>query len=71
MTLRRGLLLVGTGLGDAGDDAEARGIGRRYRPRRIRIADALHNVRVAIDCVDLVVNCRVHFDFRHLQVSRW
>ena len=59
MTLRRGQLLVGTGLGDVGDDA-----GAWHRPRRIRIADALHNVRVAMDCVDLVVNCRAHFDFR-------
>ena len=33
-----------------------------YRPRRIMIEEALHAVGLAIDDVDLVVNCHLHFD---------
>ena len=52
-----GVLLFDTGLGNAGDDTEA-----WYRPRRIRIEDALHQVGLATDDIDLVVNCHLHFD---------
>jgi N-acyl homoserine lactone hydrolase len=52
-----GLLLLDTGLGDAGAGTEA-----RYRPRRIRIEEALRRVGVATGDIDLVVNCHLHFD---------
>jgi N-acyl homoserine lactone hydrolase len=52
-----GLLLFDTGLGEAGPETEG-----WYRPRRIRIEDALHTVGLVIDDVDLVVNCHLHFD---------
>ena len=52
-----GVLLFDTGLGDAGPDTEA-----WYRPRRIRIEDALHRVGLETDDIDLVVNCHLHFD---------
>ncbi len=52
-----GLLLLDTGLGEADADTEA-----WYRPRRIRIEEALRGVGLATADVDLVVNCHLHFD---------
>ncbi|MDX6303011.1 MAG: N-acyl homoserine lactone hydrolase [Nocardioidaceae bacterium] len=52
-----GLLLLDTGLGDAGAETEA-----WYRPRRLPVEQALRSVGVAVGDVDLVVNCHLHFD---------
>ena len=52
-----GLLLLDTGLGDAGPETEA-----HYRPRRVPIAEALAGVGVAPEEVAVVVNCHLHFD---------
>ena len=52
-----GLLLFDTGLGEADRETE-----EWYRPRRIRIEDALQVVGLATDDVDVVVNCHLHFD---------
>jgi N-acyl homoserine lactone hydrolase len=52
-----GLLLLDTGFGDAGPEADA-----WYRPRRLPVEDALRTVGVALEDVDLVVNCHLHFD---------
>jgi N-acyl homoserine lactone hydrolase len=52
-----GLLLLDTGLGEADEETE-----RWYRPRRIPIEDALKTVGLAVEDVDLVVNCHLHFD---------
>jgi N-acyl homoserine lactone hydrolase len=54
---RAGMLLLDTGLGEAGPEAEA-----WYRPRRIGIDVALSSVGLAVCDVDLVVNCHLHFD---------
>src|SRR6476661_774863 len=52
-----GVLLLDTGLGDAGDEAEA-----RYRPRRVPLDEALATAGLRADEVALVVNCHLHFD---------
>jgi N-acyl homoserine lactone hydrolase len=52
-----GVLLLDTGLGDAGEETEA-----WYRPVRVPIDDALLTVGLALDDVALVVNCHLHFD---------
>lgn len=52
-----GILLLDTGLGDAGEETEA-----WYRPRRIGIEDALSTMGLAVGDIDLVVNCHLHFD---------
>src|SRR3954470_4621360 len=52
-----GLLLLDTGLGDAGPEVEA-----WYRPRRIKIEDSLHRLNLSTDDIDMVVNCHLHFD---------
>lgn len=53
----RGLVLLDTGIGAADAETEA-----WYRPRRIPLPDALDRVGVALDDVDLVANCHLHFD---------
>lgn len=52
-----GVLLLDTGLGEADRETE-----EWYRPKRIGIEDALSTVGLAIDDIDLVVNCHLHFD---------
>jgi N-acyl homoserine lactone hydrolase len=52
-----GLLLLDTGLGDAGAESDA-----WYRPRRVPVEEALRTVGVAVEDVRLVVNCHLHFD---------
>jgi N-acyl homoserine lactone hydrolase len=52
-----GLLLLDTGLGEAGQETDD-----HYRPRRIVIERALGSVGIAVDDIDLVVNCHLHFD---------
>src|SRR4051794_23832443 len=52
-----GILLLDTGLGEADQETEA-----WYRPRRVPIEDALGRVGLAVDDVDLVINCHLHFD---------
>lgn len=52
-----GVLLLDTGLGAADPETEA-----WYRPKRISIAAALAGVGLAVDDIDLVVNCHLHFD---------
>ncbi len=52
-----GLLLLDTGLGEAGAEADA-----WYRPRRITIQDALRPLSLTTNDIDLVVNCHLHFD---------
>jgi N-acyl homoserine lactone hydrolase len=52
-----GLLLLDTGLGEAGPEVEA-----WYRPRRVKIEDALHRLNLTTDDIDIVVNCHLHFD---------
>jgi N-acyl homoserine lactone hydrolase len=52
-----GVLLLDTGLGDAGEETEA-----WYRPARVPIDDALGVAGLATDDVALVVNCHLHFD---------
>jgi N-acyl homoserine lactone hydrolase len=52
-----GMLVLDTGLGEAGEETDA-----WYRPIRVRIEDALHTVGLSVDNVDLVVNCHLHFD---------
>ena len=53
----RGLVLLDTGLGRADIETE-----NWYRPRRIALAQALGTVGVALDEIDVVVNCHLHFD---------
>jgi N-acyl homoserine lactone hydrolase len=60
----RGLLLLDTGLGLADEETED-----WYRPRRIRIDDALRTTGVAVEDVDVVVNCHLHFD--HIGGNPW
>jgi N-acyl homoserine lactone hydrolase len=52
-----GLLLLDTGLGEAGEETDA-----WYRPRRIPVHEALHTVGLGLDDIALVVNCHLHFD---------
>jgi N-acyl homoserine lactone hydrolase len=52
-----GVLLLDTGLGDAGPETEA-----HYRPRRVPVAAALASVGLTTDDVAIVVNCHLHFD---------
>ena len=52
-----GVLLLDTGLGQADDETEA-----WYRPKRRDVRDALASLGLAVDDVDLVVNCHLHFD---------
>lgn len=52
-----GVLLLDTGLGDAGPETEA-----WYRPKRVRIEDALRKVSLTPNDIDIVVNCHLHFD---------
>ena len=52
-----GVLLLDTGLGEAGPEVEA-----WYRPRRVPLDAALGSVGLAVDDVALVVNCHLHFD---------
>ena len=52
-----GVLLLDTGLGDAGPEVEA-----HYRPRRTSLGTALESVGLRVPDVDLVVNCHLHFD---------
>lgn len=52
-----GVLLLDSGLGRADDETEA-----WYRPKRVRIEDALRRVSLTTEDIDLVVNCHLHFD---------
>lgn len=52
-----GVLLLDTGLGDAGAEAEA-----WYRPRRVPLDEALATAGLSPEDVALVVNCHLHFD---------
>jgi N-acyl homoserine lactone hydrolase len=52
-----GVLLLDTGLGEAGAETDA-----WYRPRRIPVQDALRTVGLTTDDIGLVVNCHLHFD---------
>ncbi|KAB2810628.1 N-acyl homoserine lactonase family protein [Pimelobacter simplex] len=52
-----GVLLLDTGLGDAGPETEA-----HYRPRRVPIDAALATAGLTPDDVAAVVNCHLHFD---------
>lgn len=52
-----GVLLLDTGLGEAGPETEA-----WYRPRRVELPQALHAVGLGTADIDLVVNCHLHFD---------
>lgn len=53
----RGLVLLDTGLGLGDADTE-----EWYRPRRIGLPKALAAVGTALDDIELVVNCHLHFD---------
>ena len=52
-----GVLLLDTGLGEADEETDA-----WYRPRRVRIEEALRAVSLTTQDIDLVVNCHLHFD---------
>ena len=52
-----GVLLLDTGLGEADEETRA-----WYRPKRVRIEDALRRVSLTAADIDLVVNCHLHFD---------
>jgi N-acyl homoserine lactone hydrolase len=52
-----GVLLLDTGLGEGDQETED-----WYRPRRVRIEDALRTVGLTVADIDLVVNCHLHFD---------
>lgn len=52
-----GVLLLDTGLGEAGEKTEA-----WYRPKRVKIEEALRTAGMTVDDIDLVVNCHLHFD---------
>ncbi len=52
-----GVLVLDTGLGQADQETED-----WYRPRRVGIERALGTVGLAVEDVDLVVNCHLHFD---------
>ena len=53
----RGLVLLDTGIGEGDSKTEG-----WYRPRRIPLHRALHGQGVALDEVEIVVNCHLHFD---------
>jgi N-acyl homoserine lactone hydrolase len=53
----QGVVLLDTGLGEAGPETEA-----HYRPRRVPLPQALQAVGLRVDDVRLVVNCHLHFD---------
>ncbi len=53
----RGLILLDTGLGHAGDDTEA-----WYEPVRVPLDEALAAVGLVTSDIDVVVNCHLHFD---------
>jgi glyoxylase-like metal-dependent hydrolase (beta-lactamase superfamily II) len=53
----RGLVLLDTGLGLG--DAETEDW---YRPRRVALPEAFGTVGVALDEIEVVVNCHLHFD---------
>jgi len=52
-----GVLLLDTGMGDAGPETEA-----WYQPERISVEHALATVGLRTDDVEVVVNCHLHFD---------
>jgi hypothetical protein len=52
-----GVLLLDTGLGEAGQETE-----EWYRPRRAGIEGALRTTGLTVQDIDLVVNCHLHFD---------
>ncbi|TWE12123.1 N-acyl homoserine lactonase family protein [Rudaeicoccus suwonensis] len=52
-----GILLLDTGLGDAGVETD-----EWYRPVRIGIDEALASVGLRVEDIDVVVNCHLHFD---------
>lgn len=52
-----GLVLLDTGLGEAGADTDA-----WYRPSRIPVRAAPNRVGVEVGDIALVVNCHLHFD---------
>ncbi|TQK71898.1 MULTISPECIES: MBL fold metallo-hydrolase [unclassified Nocardioides] len=52
-----GLVLLDTGMGDAGAETEA-----HYQPTRVPLPEALARVGVDLDEVAVVVNCHLHFD---------
>ena len=52
-----GLVLLDTGLGDAGEETD-----EWYRPRRVPLLDALSTAGVGVEDVAMVVNCHLHFD---------
>jgi N-acyl homoserine lactone hydrolase len=54
---RGGLLLFDTGFGFGNAELDD-----RYHPKPVRIADALHNVGVAVGEIDAVANCHLHAD---------
>jgi N-acyl homoserine lactone hydrolase len=51
-----GTLLVDTGMGEHPD------VDEHYRPRRTPLPQALATAGAAIDDVDVIVNCHLHFD---------
>jgi glyoxylase-like metal-dependent hydrolase (beta-lactamase superfamily II) len=53
----RGLVLLDTGIGAGDAEADA-----WYRPQRVPLQQALATGGVALDDLDLVVNCHLHFD---------
>jgi N-acyl homoserine lactone hydrolase len=53
----QGLVLLDTGLGEAGEETEA-----WYRPRRVPLGDALKRHGMGLHDIDTVVNCHLHFD---------
>ncbi|WP_408896030.1 MBL fold metallo-hydrolase [Nocardioides sp. R1-1] len=52
-----GVLLLDTGLGEAGPEVDA-----WYRPRRVPVEAALHSVGLDPADVAVVANCHLHFD---------
>lgn len=52
-----GVLLLDTGLGEADEETDA-----WYRPRRVKIEEALRAVGLSVRDIDIVVNCHLHFD---------
>ena len=52
-----GVLLLDTGLGDAGEETE-----EWYRPVRVPMDEALGVAGLTTDDVSLIVNCHLHFD---------
>lgn len=52
-----GVLLLDTGIGEADPETDD-----WYRPQRIPVQQALASVGLAVDDIDLVANCHLHFD---------